>query len=1531
MAGLKFDITGDNENMLSALRGVQDGVKHTKKFVEDSGHSLEQFFEKGAEAVSRHSEALKSDIEAQDLAKQSYKELKESLKFYEKGIKEIQSEIDKTDYGDKIKKATEEINQYEKKLKTYKDAYSKQAKMDDGLVLGVQNYRVVISSVQEKINSLTLSIENWRRKQNALTSDMERYVMLTDATKAKLNVGGGSDSSQKQSLSDLESQLETSRLKLRQLTEEVAKLEGLQVLSDSQKTKLIDVRAEVEKTKDSIKSLNEQIKEQRGGTFFGSVRNAIDGFGEKITDVKDKIKDFISEHTKLNEIKEKIGNNSGIQKFKAEYTQARGVVSDFSQRVENLLTGNGKLQQSFSAIGTAISGMGLPLKGVGSGIANVTKALWAMCATPIGAVITVIVMGLASMYKYLTKSAEGQKTFAQISAFLGSLLSSITDIVVTFGKFLFHAFSDASGSMHGFAKGLATTFTTAVKAAGELIGGLGTALKGIFKMDWNTFSDGMSKIWSGIKDGGKTALSAIDTAFKGAMGSVKLVYSAFTDKDLGKGLGASFDGIISKATKSADLAKRTTEATIAASEAQKRAAELDIQIAENREKIYKLTGKAKDALIEETKILQKQRYNSILDAQRKQLDIQREKNRLHTASLEDLAKERQLHIDVLRTTAEQASSTRMLARMEEANKKKMESSAKSARKKDVSSSNAINAANEKFDEVAYTNANEREKILLDLESKLIDARIAAMEYGAERISAEKDRQNKKELEDIEKQRKAVLEAERKRQKDEFDAEQAIVKAHGGKISTWSNEMFVENKDVKKINSLFDSLKEESNKKFVKERLEEQFKDLNNYLKEYGSFEEKRLAITQEYEEKIRKAGTVGEKATLEADLRKALSALDMKAMQESIDWEDVFRDMDKHSTAYLNNIKKKLRASLSAKEITAENAKVLSEKIRDIENTIGSRTNIWSSMLPGLRERLRLTKESVMAEEAAAKARRESVDADLNVLRIKEEILNNLRGSGVSVNIEDVTAKNKDRLMASVSEGSSLYNALLKLFENLATDTSRANVARENVGKAETRKASVLDKLGSLSKITDVIPWAAKGASFGQIIESVSANVQSMSDLVDTIGLGNSEFGEAVHNFADGVGNFSGAISSLANGDVFGAVNGVVKGFQSFGRVLGIGGGNAERVTKSIDRLTERNELLGQSIDDLSDEMAKSRGAAAIKVSTDADKLLRERIENYKRIAQEQASYHSAHKSFSRYWEGYNDEQKRRLSEQIGRQWNGDIWNLSPEEMKMLRQNVDMWEKIEKTGKGGYGARVAEKLNDYIAQSGKLQENTEALYEILTTTTKDNIFDDFLDSLHRLADGSEDVFDKITDNWHHMVNKMVVNNLVGAKFQKDLEGWYNKLAELNRGRTDGKISSVKYKASLDELKKEYDKYVHTAQDEIEQLRAAGIVSSRTNAEQKATANGISSITYEQAANIVALTTAGNISRDQIKDLVASVMASFSSTIALSSSTNTAVLEIRNLMIYNNSYLEDILKCSKNIYADFSRKIDDVNKNLKDLK
>ena len=318
---------------------------------------------------------------------------------------------------------------------------------------------------------------------------------------------------------------------------------------------------------------------------------------------------------------------------------------------------------------------------------------------------------------------------------------------------------------------------------------------------------------------------------------------------------------------------------------------------------------------------------------------------------------------------------------------------------------------------------------------------------------------------------------------------------------------------------------------------------------------------------------------------------------------------------------------------------------------------------------------------------------------------------------------------------------------------------------------------------------------------------------------------------------------------------------------------NEEDVANAIDRLTKRNELLEQAIEDLTDEMKTARGAAAIRMSVDAEKLQRETIENYKKIAETQAGYHAKHHSFNYYWEDFSQEQIGRLSSQIGRKWNGSLWSLSPEEMKMLRSNVDMWQKIQDTGKGNYGSRVTEKLDKYIEQAGKLQEITSSLYENLTTTTKDNVFDDFLTSLYSLADGSEKVFDEIADNWQIMVNKMAVNNIVGSKFQKNLETWYENLAKINKSRATGEVTDAEYRQRLEALKHEYEEYVKSAQS-VEQLRQVGVIkeTEKGGTTQQGQSGAFIAMSQDQATKLEGLFVSGQIHWANIDDHVEDVAA-----------------------------------------------------------
>ena len=87
------------------------------------------------------------------------------------------------------------------------------------------------------------------------------------------------------------------------------------------------------------------------------------------------------------------------------------------------------------------------------------------------------------------------------------------------------------------------------------------------------------------------------------------------------------------------------------------------------------------------------------------------------------------------------------------------------------------------------------------------------------------------------------------------------------------------------------------------RKEEQ-QAMRDYLKEYGEYQEKRLAITEDYAVRIKKAQNDGERKTLEAERDNALADLDTQATKTTSKIGKLFADMSDKSIAEMRKIAK---------------------------------------------------------------------------------------------------------------------------------------------------------------------------------------------------------------------------------------------------------------------------------------------------------------------------------------------------------------------------------------------------------------------------------------------------------------------------------------------------------------------------------------------------------------------------------------------------------------------------------------------------
>lgn len=1418
------------------------------------------------EALQQYISVASGRAEIERMQSESTKELKADMKLYEKAIEDIQNKLDATDFAKNIEEATKKIEVQKSKIESYKNAMNNLSAADNETGNGANYYNRLIEKAQENIDALQSKINDWQTEQQRLNADLQQYNALLEAAN---KIQGGSTIVQSDatstvkinvedtSLSELTSKIDESKQKLQDLEAEASKMDG-KPLGEKQKEDLQKLQSEIEKTKNNISVLQEAIREKNEETFIGRLRNQISDFGQKISDFGQSIKDKITQP--IDELKAKVSGSFIGQRFSEEFAQAKSGLSDFKDSIINVMTANGKLQGEIGKVGEAFKALGIPVTGSLTAIKSVTKALWGMCATPVGAVIAAIALAFKAVHTWMTKSAEGQKVYTKLMAYFGSLAKSITDIVIIFGEYLYKCFTKPNAPLRDFGNNFVKTFKTAVKAAVNLIGGLGTTIKGVLNMDWDTFTAGLKKTWDGIKGAGETVIDVFKTSVSGAIGAVKTAYDAFANDDLSKKLMPAFNGIFTKAKQAASLAGKIQETQIAIKKNAETQYKLEGKIAEVKNKIYTLQGKEKIAAIEEAKALVRQKYDFLIKQQQQLVELHEKQTKLHTQSLKDIAAERELRIQVLRTQIQQNSEQRMLIRQEEAAKRSLANKSKTDAKKDATQQKQINSAEGKLDNVIYKNAYERAKAWQSLEQEVTDAKIKAMKEGEEKVIAERKRELSKEIEQIEERKNAAIKAERDRQKAEFDAQQSVIKAKGGKAETWDDKKHLDSKNIQKITKQYTIIEQKTVESYNNEIYADEIKSYREYLKEYGNLEQQKLAIVEEYNEKIKEArakGNLFEEAKLKTDLEEQLKKLNFNDFKDSINWDSVFSDMGRLSKSYLEDLRKKLKDLLGSGTLDIDDMKVVSEQIGKIDDAISEQTDKWGWSNEKVREYNRLLQEAADAQERLRKATVEQYNVQEQLSSTKIAIQKVFAQTGVSVSTDKITSQNKSTFFNEnkMNLSNEQLEKLKKLFDELAVSEVKVGKATKDVKKAQEDANVSQDKARkSIKEIAN--EWA-------ESISNVAKKLQEASELIDALGFGDSDLGKKLKSGADAFNKGSQAASDFATGNYIGAAINGVGAIKSLGSALGIGNGsNAKEVAETTNRLTESNERLQYSIEQLKSSIDKTSGMSAVSNYQKAYDAQKQINKQSMEILQSQMGYHGSHHSNAYYWNLSAQDYaaiNRTLAQQSavrGGYVNStinkvssleDIYKLTPEQMKDIRTyNQDVWKNM--TDQGKYDK--TEYWENYTDLAEKLEELTDKINQNLTQTTFDSLKDNFISNLMDMSKSAQDFANDFTT----MLNKSMLNFAVDDLANKRLKALYEKWADKMK---QGQLSND----DLDILKKEYDNIV----DEGLKIRdniAAITGYKEAQSQQTATGKGIEAITADQASSLIGIGYAMQIAIEQ---------------------------------------------------------------------
>lgn len=1464
------------------------------------------------EALQQYISVASGRAEIERMQSESTKELKADIKLYEQAINDIQQKLGSTDYAKNIEEATKKIEIQKEKINSYKEAISNLSSEDNQSGQGANYYNQLIQVAQDNIDSLQSKINAMSGEQQRLNADLREYTTLLEAANqiqgGKAIVQPDSSSStvsiniEDTSLSELNNKLDESKQRLQELEAETDKFSG-KPLGDKQKADLGNLQSEIEKTKNNISVLQEAIREKNEETFIGRLRNQISDSLQNISDFGQSIKDKITQP--IDELKSKISGSSIGQRFSEEFTQAKSGLNDFKDGIINVMTANGKLQGEIGKVGEAFKALGIPVTGSLTAIKSVTKALWGMCATPVGAVIAAIALAFKAVHTWMTKSAEGQKVYTKLMAYFGSLAKSITDIVIIFGEYLYKCFTKPNAPLRDFGNNFVKTFKTAVKAAVNLIGGLGTTIKGVLNMDWDTFTAGLKKTWDGIKGAGETVIDVFKTQVSGVIGATKTIYDAFTNEDLSKKLGAAFNGILTKAEQAASLAGKIQETQIAINKNKETQLKLDGKIAEVRNKIYTLQGKEKIAAIEEAKALVKQKYDFQIKQQQQLVELHEKQAKLHTQSLKDIAAERELRMQVLRTQVQQNSEQRMLIRQEAAAKRSLANKAKSDAKKDATQQKQINSAEGKLDDVIYKNAYERAKAWQSLEQEVTDAKIKAMKEGEEKVIAERKRELSKEIEQIEERKNAAIKAERDRQKAEFDAQQSVIKAKGGKAETWDDKNHLDSKNIQKITEQYTIIEQKTVELYNNEIYADELKSYREYLKEYGNLEQQKLAIVEEYNEKIKEArakGNIFEEAKLKTDLEEQLKKLNFNDFKDSINWDSVFSDMGRLSKSYLEDLRKKLKDLLGSGTLDIDDMKVVSEQIGKIDDAISEQTDKWGWSNEKVREYNRLLQEAADAQERLRKATVEQYNAQEQQSSTKIAIQKVFAETGVSVSTNKITSQNKSALFNEnkMNLSNEQLKKLKKLFDELAVSEVKVGKATKDVKKAQEDANVSQDKARkSIKQIAN--EWA-------ESIGNVAKKLQEASELIDVLGFGDSDLGKKLKSGADAFNKGSQAASDFATGNYIGAAINGIGAIKSLGSAFGIGNGsNAKEVAETTNRLTESNERLQYSIEQLKSSIDKTSGMSAVSNYQKAYDAQKQINKQSMEILQAQMGYHGSHHSNAYYWNLSAQDYaaiNRTLAQQSavrGGYVNStiskvnsleDIYKLTPEQMKDIRTyNQDVWKNM--TDQGKYDK--TEYWENYTDLAEKLEELTDKINQNLTQTTFDSLKDNFISNLMDMSKSAQDFANDFTT----MLNKSMLNFAVDDIANKRLKVLYEKWADKMK---QGQLSDD----DLNALKKEYDNIVNEGL-KIRDNIAAITGYKEAQSQQTATGKAIEAITADQASSLIGIGYAVQIAQEQGNEVRKAIAVDVSFLRIYAEQTYNNISEMRDIQYQGLQQLEAINK------------------------
>lgn len=683
------------------------------------------------------------------------------------------------------------------------------------------------------------------------------------------------------------------------------------------------------------------------------------------------------------------------------------------------------------------------------------------------------------------------------------------------------------------------------------------------------------------------------------------------------------------------------------------------------------------------------------------------------------------------------------------------------------------------------------------QQKLEAARISVMREGVRKRQALARQELDESLAQIDKEERDTLkkmdEAEKKRGVKSTPEERQAVKDNASQQRLVAYQQYA--------------------KEFYTADKEWQEKDLQSWIdynKEYGTYQQKRLAIMREYTLKSSKESLNGnDKRMLARQRDEALSELDFNELKDTINWDVVFGNLDKVAKKELQKVKRQIVSFRNSPEFkksaTPEQMQVIEEAIGKIDSEVIEKGGLFGNLTESIREYSEAVDELTAAQRDYDEAVRQ-----------------------YGADSAEAEAARKKRNKAEAGErnaGNNLEASKDKAVRNITAVADAMNT----LGEADMSLSSFGSAVGSL-----VDTLSASGSKIGGIIAAILA-------ILDQIGQ------KGLEGF---VGNILESVMHAAGGlwDSIGRLFGV-KGLGGIFKGADYSGYN-----EMVDQYNRLNEIWDELIDKKKEYIETSYGAEAQKVGEEALALQRTAIDSYRILGKERLNSGASTGSHSigvrqRKWMSSQDwaAAGAALGEDFYRYGIGEgrmtgLFDLSVEQLEKLKSEAPtFWAKLDDD--------VRNYLDKIIDGSEKLGDIQAQIKEQLTQMSFDSMRDAFYDTLLDMESGAED----FSEDFSEYLQKAILKTSLSKVYDKRLQEWYDKFANYNK---EGGIDTGEYK----DLQQEWNNIVKDALEERDSLKDIFGWTSSSSSSQSGRAGTVTSMTEETAGRLEGI---GNATLDHV--------------------------------------------------------------------